>query len=164
MPKNAENKKADMAMDSASIVKGLIQDYIKPPHPLYRVEYVKCELEWDEDEGPHINANLHVGVFNLMRLTECEITNNGIKYKANVPPLSTQKLHPCQICLHQVITAGDTVMVEYPNEKENEIRKTFADRTPYILESVVNNFNEDGDNITNWRDDKYIIISIKRVA
>ena len=39
-------------MDTQTIVKGLINEYIKPKYPIYKVEYVEIEQVYcEEDDG-----------------------------------------------------------------------------------------------------------------
>ena len=156
-------------MDSEAIVKGLINEYIKPPHPIYHVDYVKVSQEYDcQSEEMEIEYESINGLFYMIPKCEYEITNpnpyvdgslNNI-IECHIEPISSKTIGSISQYRWSCVSS------DIPKKCKEQILKKYSDYSPYVEETIVEEFNSGcGDNVHYLSPKGYIIIrNIKRVG
>jgi len=154
-------------MDTETIVKGIISEYIKPKYPIYKVEYVKVSQQWDDDaEEPRMIHTKIIGMFNLLpeNIREKKLTG---KHQGNDMILLGIPIAQGNLCKH-TCSFGTSQPIE-SDEERAEIQKIMlkehTECLPFISKYVIDGFVEDN-RITygGEHDSLYIFKNIERVA
>jgi len=154
-------------MDTDNIVKGLINEYIKPPHPIYKVEYVMCDIDFEGDEV-RTTYKKHVGLFNMMPkdFGDKVLTgeDGGRTLRMYDEPIS-QERKAVNRCEFLILGQGYD-----DNDERLDIKKSWVNERnkllPFIKQEVIDSFEENDDVYRGQSDhnELYIFKSIERVA
>ena len=154
-------------MDTQTIVKGLINEYIKPKYPIYKVEYVEIEQVYcEEDDEPAMKPTKIIGLFNLLpdNIHEKKLTG---KHQGKEMILMGIPIAQGNLCKH-TSKFGISQQIECEEERA-EIQKTMikehTECLPFINKYVIDAFVEDNRIIQMGGNDvMYIFKNIERVA
>jgi len=150
-------------MDTDNIVKGLINEYIKPPHPIYKVEYVMCDVDFEDDEVRTIYKE-HIGLFNMMPKGFHTGEHEGKTLRMFDNPISQERKTTDTL---QFILLGQG---HDDNDERLDFKKSWVNERnkllPFIKQEVIDNFEENKYVHRGLSDhnELYIFKSIERVA
>jgi len=153
-------------MDTETIVKGIISEYIKPKYPIYKVEYVKVSRQWDDNDEEHIMIPTKIiGMFNLLpeNIHEKKLTG---KHQGNDMVLMGVPIAQGNVGEH-TLKFGTSTFIQSEEERA-EIQKIMikehTECLPFICKYVIDAFVEDNRIIQEEHETLYIFKSIERVA
>jgi len=153
-------------MDTETIVKGIISEYIKPKYPIYKVEYVKVSQIWDDDDEEHkmIHTKI-IGMFNLLPQNIHEKKLTG-KHQGNDMVLMGVPIAQGNLCNH-TLKFGTSTFIQSEEERveiQKIMIKEHTECLPFISKYVIDAFVEDNTIIQEEHETLYIFKSIERVA
>ena len=103
-------------LDVNSVVKKLIEEYVIPPFPIYKVKYIHSYVDYDEENQLTLKSRV------VSRLMECRNCTHNTSHTC---------IHGfCKVCIHN--SSHYIFPIAIREFKENNIVEDYVDNTDHI--------------------------------